>query len=67
MKLGINGARPSGGKAGKGHNKTSTVRVMDSGGPGFWRIIKRFRYNVGSAKSYIDAMEKARKYIRENS
>lgn len=58
----INEPRPTGGKAGKGKNKTSTVRVMDENNC----IIKSFRYQTNKADSYHRAWNKAVNYILAN-
>lgn len=51
----------SGGKAGKGHNKTSTVQVMDGN-----MLVKQFRFKVGDSESYRKAREKAKLFINHN-
>lgn len=55
-------ARQSGGKAGKGHNKTSTVQVhCDS------IIVKQFRFNVDEAGSFKKALAKAQEYTQREA
>jgi len=58
-------ARPSGGKAGKGRNKTSTVQVLDDTDPDCAILLKSFRFNVGSSESHREAWDKARTYVRQ--
>jgi len=53
-------ANRSGGKAGKGYNKTSTIQVMDDNNC----IVKAFRYDVDSAESYFTALDKAKHYAK---
>jgi len=53
-------AKQSGGKAGKGYNKTSTIQVMDDNNC----IKKAFRYNIGSSESYYTAYDKAVHYAK---
>lgn len=53
-------ANPTGGKAGKGFNKTSTIQVMDD----MNCMVKQFRYNVGDAESENKALNKAKEYIK---
>lgn len=53
----VHAASKSGGKAGKGRNKTSTVQVRcDS------CVVKQFRYVVGDPASTKAAYDKAGKY-----
>ncbi len=56
----IKKANPTGGKAGKGRNKTSTVQVL-------YRscVVKQFRYFVGDGKGFMDAWEKAIAYTKK--
>jgi hypothetical protein len=58
-------ANTRGGKAGRGKNKTSTVRVMELGSGGFGRIMKQFRYKVADAAGYVVAFNKAQSFIRK--
>lgn len=51
-------ARPSGGKAGKGHNKTSTVQVFRGS-----CIVKSFRFNMNDRESLKAAMTNAATYV----
>lgn len=56
-------AKQSGGKAGKGRNKTSTIQVVRisrySG-----TVVKQFRFNVGELSSFIAAKTKAEEYVK---
>jgi len=54
----IDTARPTGGKAGKGRNKTSTVQVF---GPDM--MLKQFRYKVGGTLSFDTAWQKAKDWV----
>ncbi len=54
--LKINYPKATGGKAGKGHNKTSTIRVLDTATN---CIVKQFRYKVNSGRSQIHAYVEA--------
>ena len=54
--------KPTGGKAGKGRNKTSTVQIRETLKNGFL-VIKSIRYNVNEPVSKINAISKAKKYI----
>ena len=58
--LTIKHARPTGGKAGKGHNKTSTIQVFDNETN---CIVKQFRYSVDSTVSWKKALAKAKDYL----
>lgn len=51
-------ARSSGGKAGKGNNKTSTIQVWYEG----YLVVKQIRYNVGDKESEGIAIKKAVSY-----
>jgi hypothetical protein len=53
-------ASSTGGKAGKGCNKTSTIQVFKEGGQ---VIVKAFRFNVGNDESFKSAVRKARVFI----
>ncbi len=53
-------ARQSDGKAGNGHNKTSTVQVFCGN-----LIVKTFRFNVYESGSLKAAWDKANKYVIE--
>lgn len=48
----------SGGKAGKGHNKTSTIQVVYEG----VFVVKQIRYNVADILSKNNAIKKALEY-----
>lgn len=54
----IKNAKSTGGKAGKGHNKTSTIQVMKDN-----MLIKHFRFLVGNSYSEWKAKEDAKQYI----
>lgn len=56
----IKTASPTGGKAGKGLNKTSTIQVFD---PKETRLDKQIRYNVGDPKSLLKAIQKSKDWI----
>lgn len=56
----ITTARPTGGKAGKGCNKTSTVQVF---GPGGTTLEKQFRFKVGGTLSFDTAWQKAKDWV----
>lgn len=53
-------ARPTGGKAGKGNNLTSTLQVFREGGH---QILKAIRFNVADAESRKAAARKARAFV----
>jgi hypothetical protein len=55
-------AKQTGGKAGKGHNKTSTIQVMDG-----HIVIKMFRFKVDSITGYNKALQKAIKFASNRS
>jgi hypothetical protein len=52
-------ARPSGGKAGKGHNKTSTVQVWYDN----CMVVKQIRFTVREHETKMNAIEKAISYV----
>lgn len=56
----IRSAKKTGGKAGKGYNKTTTWQVIDKGEN---RILKMFRWDVNSYESAKKAFEKAKLFI----
>lgn len=56
-------ASPTGGKAGKGLNKTSTVQVIDSRE---MILLKHFRFKVGDPASLARAWAKAWKFYDEH-
>jgi len=63
--LKIKAAKSSGGKAGKGRNKTSTVQVVDiDKTSGTYKIVKQFRHPVGGV-GMITAWFKADDYIKK--
>ena len=55
----------TGGKAGKGLNKTSTLQVIEKIPPGYF-IKKQFRFTVGNKESENKAIEKAKIFIKKN-
>ena len=60
--LKIINARPTGGRAGKGHNKTTSIQVIDTE----TRCIKaQFRYTLGFKMSRITAYMKAQDFVAE--
>jgi hypothetical protein len=54
-------AKQTGGKAGKGHNKTSTVQVIYKS-----FIIKHIRYKTDSLESKMEAINKGIDYATRN-
>ena len=54
----IQPARATGGKAGKGCNKTSTLQVVVPGN-GTYQVVKMFRFKVGDRRSYARAQARA--------
>ncbi len=58
----IKTAKPTGGKAGKGRNKTTTLMVFD---PVEGLLLKLFRYTLGDLQSYYSARVKAYDYIEQ--
>lgn len=58
----IRPARPTGGKAGKGQNRTSTLQVL-AVQPGYTTLLRAFRFTVGDDKSLRAAKEMARLFI----
>lgn len=61
VKYRIQKALPTGGKAGKGHNKTSTIQVVKDN-----LIVKQFRYRIDSIESLAAAQAKAKAYVDKN-
>lgn len=51
-------ARPTGGKAGKGCNKTSTVQIFKDN-----MLMKAFRFRVGEVESYVVAKNRAKEWV----
>ena len=58
--LKIKYAKKTGGKAGKGHNKTSTIQIFDMDTN---CIVKQFRYDMNSIISHQKAIKKAQEYL----
>lgn len=56
----IKTARPTGGKAGKHLNKTSTVQVLD---PVESILLKQIRFDVGDLASFESAWDRAKDFI----
>lgn len=52
-----------GGKAGRGRNKTATIRVIEN--VGVWIIKKQFRFTVIDILGRSKAIDKAKKFIDE--
>lgn len=62
IRFAINFPAPTGGRAGKGRNITSTIRVVEKTGHGF-QIRKEFRFNVGDEQSLKLAKIKAQLFL----
>ena len=63
----IKTANPTGGKAGKGKNKTSTIQVLKcSRDFSHYFIVRQFRFVVGSELSLRFAIAKAVQYAEES-
>lgn len=60
MSLIVKSPRPSGGKAGKGRNRTTNWQVFDTDTN---CIIKQFSYKVGDYKSRYVALQRAKDFI----
>ncbi len=58
----IKTAKPTGGKAGKGRNKTTTLMVID---PVEGLLLKLFRYSVGDLQSFYSARLKAYSWVEQ--
>ena len=58
----IKQAQKTGGKAGKGHNKTSTIQVQESV-PAGYTIKKHFRYEVRNIASKQNAIQRAKDFV----
>lgn len=58
-------ALPTGGKAGKGHNKTSTIQVLDRATGRYRTMLKMFRYTVAKPCDRDRAVSKAMAWIDE--
>jgi len=56
-------AKQTGGKAGTGRNKTTTIQVVSEQNDGSVVIEKSVRLNVGDRPSFVQAMVKARAWI----
>ena len=57
-------AKQTGGKAGKGNNRTSTVQVRQVFDGGY-AVAKQFRFVVGSQESLRMAIKKAQAWVTE--
>ena len=56
----------TGGKAGKGNNKTGSIKVLKRNEwSGCAHLEKYIRYKMNSFKSKCDAIEKAKDYIKD--
>lgn len=64
-KFRISWPRNSGGKAGKGNNKTSTIRVVSDDGPGSMVIEYETRYNVRDSDSKRRAVVRCEVKLRK--
>ena len=53
-------AKKSGGKAGRGYNKTSTIQVIEIVGNMGYNILKQFRFNLMDESSKQKAKQKAK-------
>lgn len=51
----------SGGKAGSGHNKTSSIQVRDG-----QMVVKNVRYKMGDKDSLLKAMDKVKAWCDKN-
>jgi len=58
-------ARPTGGKAGKKFNKTSTIQVIDDMSNLGYVKLKQFRFNIKDKASKQRALDKAGEYIKD--
>lgn len=58
----IREAKRTGGKAGKGHNKTSTIQVYYKR---YYIVVKSFRYTMNDMVSKERAIEKAVAFARQ--
>lgn len=59
----IRNATLSGGKAGKGYNKTSTIQVREPIGGGDYLLKAQYRYTTGNQEQYTRAILKARNWV----
>ena len=57
-------AKKTGGKAGKGFNKTSTIQVIETVGNMGYSLLKQFRFLVADKTSKQKAMDKASQYVK---
>jgi len=53
-------ASPTGGKAGRGYNKTSTIQIIEN-----MCVIKAFRFKMNDFNSRAQAVQKAKSFIDE--
>jgi hypothetical protein len=56
-------AKPQGGKAGKGHNRTSTIQVREPLQGDNFLLLKQIRYTTVSKESKEGAILTAKQYI----
>ncbi len=59
----IRHAKPTGGKAGKGRNKTSSYQVTVYSDLGYC-VLKYYKFKVGNNDSAYDAVRKCREFIK---
>jgi len=55
-------SKPTGGKAGKGHNKSATIQVRECTNGGFF-LYKQFRYVFSDLQSKNGAIIKAMSFV----
>lgn len=58
----IKKAKSTGGKAGKGKNKTSTIQVVKNN-----QVLKQFKYSLFKQHKLFSAIGKAKYYVIEQS
>jgi len=56
-------SKRTGGKAGKGHNKTATIQVHELLHQDGFLLKKQFRFFIGDFKSRYSAIQKAKLFI----
>lgn len=56
-------SRPTGGKAGKGHNKTATIQVREPAGDSGYLLKKQFRFPVDDDFKCKMAYQKAKAFV----
>lgn len=60
----IRRAKRTGGKAGKGYNKTSTIQVLEVH-EDYYVKLAQFRFKTDDIESYYAAIDKARQYVEK--